>query len=171
MKRPNQRIIILVLSVISLVVLGIFWWRSDIQRITDLDYQTQSELLKQFNDTRASYVLAETKRIFVGTYMHLIDDYSIDNQKYEIIGQSRQCWILSGHLHKLTLIRHPELNIKESATPPSLITIYAGHITGGALPFLSIVFIFLMSLAGIFVKKESLPHIFAGEIDHKKRKK
>jgi len=156
----NHKIIIFALVPAALAVMGIFWKNYDTDRIKNLDYQTESKVLRQFNNKIAGDIFADAKRIFVGKYMFLIDEYLVDSTTYEITGQSNQYWLLSGHLHKLTFVGVPSLHTDKTATPSRLITIYDGHISGGALPFLSLAFFGILTTLALLLKKESLPSIF-----------
>ena len=80
-------------------------------------------------------------------------------------GQSNQYWLLSGHLHKLTFVGVPSLHTDKTATPSRLITIYDGHITGGAVPFLSLALFGLLVTLALLLKKENIPHIFDERVD------
>ena len=150
---------------VFLIILGFLWRSADIKRVKGLDYQTESKVLRQFNNKIANDVFKDVKRVFVGNYMFLIDEYLVDSTKFEIIGQSNKYWAFSGHMHKLTFIGNPSLYSDRMATPSKLITIYDGHLSGGALPFFSIAFFCILATLAFLIRKENLPHIFTKNFD------
>lgn len=171
MKNSYRTIIIYAVTTIVLIIIGFFWWRSDIRRIKNLDYQTRGQLLSQYQQVTPDYLLGEIKKYVQGQFMYIIDEYQLDSITYEITGYSRKYWATSGFIHKVTIIGEPHFNLKASAAIPTSAKVYGSPLAGGALPFFSISVFTLLTVTGLLMKKKNLPNLFEDNNDRDDIKK
>jgi hypothetical protein len=153
-------LILFISTTIVLVIAGLFWKKSDIKEIKELNYTKNSEVLirNYYDNSRAA--IDRIKRMFGDKKMHIIDEIQTDDSTLELIGQSRRSWMLSDYLHKITIVRTSPLGINDSFASGALITVYAGNIRGGSMTFFSIAAVCLVTIIAVFIKRENLPHIF-----------
>jgi len=148
-------------AAIILIITGIIWRQADIKRMADENYLKTGQLIRRDYFENPEEAVAEIKNTVVDGHMHLIDRIRSDSKTIAYVGSSRSSWLLSGFLHKITVVGVHDLNTDGHSTRGNLIAVYAQSISSRAVAFGAIAFLSIMTLAAAFVKRENIPHLFS----------
>lgn len=159
MKRLNRIGVIYIVIILILVLVGLLWQSRDYDKISKIDYRTNSKQIMRRVIIDPPAFRAEIKEIMSKDLLTIIRDYQVDEHTWEIIGQSDKYWLLADYINKATIVEIPAAGPSQETRYKEM-SVYDGYIHAGSEAYLAIVFFCIMIIAVCAVDKNSLPHLF-----------
>ena len=160
MKRHYNILIAVGATVVGLVMIGMIWRTIDYQRILSLDYRTHSRAISRLDTIDIRQCAAKTKTLLQRDHFHIINEYQIDTSQVEIIAQTHTYWLFSDAFNKVTIIDGIARQRGTPDQPARTILVFSGSIRTGSRVYRWLVFLGIMTVVAVGLKKEYLPHVF-----------